>query len=124
MVIREADIQRAAGGDDGVVVEAAVGAHRQLPARPGVAHPRHRLTQEVGGAAGSVGAALAQPRHQHVTRPGRNGEQRVIAAHARVAVVAGALLMGSDQPPEVLWQTGSGRCNPCQPVISQPSRGF
>ena len=28
--------------------------------------------------------------------------------------------MGSDQPPEVLWQTGSG---PCQPVISQPSRG-
>ena len=44
------------------------------------------------GAAGGVGAALAQPRHQHVTRPGRNGEQRVIAAHARVAVVPGALL--------------------------------
>ena len=46
----------------------------------------------MGGAAGSVRAALAQPRHQHVTRPGRNGEQRVIAAHARVAVVPGALL--------------------------------
>ena len=46
----------------------------------------------MGGAAGGVGAALAQPRHQHVTRPGRNGEQRVIAAHARVAVLPGALL--------------------------------
>ena len=75
-----------------MVVEAAVGAHRQLPARSGSADPAHRLTQEVGGAAGGVGAALAQPGHQHVTRPGRNGEQRVIAAHARVAVVPGALL--------------------------------
>ena len=75
-----------------MVVEAAVGAHRQLPARSGSAHPRYRLTQEVGGPPGGVGAALAQPRHQHVTRPGRNREQRVIAAHARVAVVPGALL--------------------------------
>ena len=75
-----------------MVVEAAVGAHRELSRRPGVAHPRHRLTQEVRGAAGGVGAALAQPRHQHLTRPGRNGEQRVIAAHARVAVLPGALL--------------------------------
>ena len=75
-----------------MVVEAAVGAHRQLPARSGSAHPRHRLTQEVGGAAGGVGAALAQARHQHVTRPGRNREQRVIAARTRVAGVAGALL--------------------------------
>ena len=46
----------------------------------------------MGGPAGGVGAALAQPRHQHVTRPGRNREQRVIAARARVAGVAGALL--------------------------------
>ena len=75
-----------------MVVEAAVGAHRELPARSGSADPRHRLTQEVGGAAGSVGAALAQPRHQHVTRPGRHREQRVVAARARVAVVPGALL--------------------------------
>ena len=75
-----------------MVVEAAVGAHRELPARSGSADPAHRLTQEVRGAAGGVGAALAQPRHQHVTRPGRNGEQRVIAAHARVAVLPGALL--------------------------------
>ena len=44
------------------------------------------------GPPSGVGAALAQPRHQHVTRPGRNGEQRVIAAHARVAVLPGALL--------------------------------
>ena len=44
------------------------------------------------GPAGGVGAALAQPGHQHVTRPGRNREQRVIAARARVAGVAGTLL--------------------------------
>ena len=30
-------------------------------------------------------------------------------------------LMGSDQPPEVLWQTGSG---PCQPVSSLVPRGL
>ena len=75
-----------------MVVEAAVGAHRELPARSGAAHPRHRLTQEVGGAAAAVRAALAQPRHQHLTRPGRHREQRVIAARARVAGLAGALL--------------------------------
>ena len=62
------------------------------PLAPAVAYPRHRLTQEVRGAAGGVGAALAQPRHQHVTRPGRHREQRVIAARARVAGLAGALL--------------------------------
>ncbi len=73
-------------------VEAAVGAHRELPARPGVAHPRHRLTQEVCGPPSGVSTARAQPRHQHLTRTGRHREQRVIAAYARVAVVTGALL--------------------------------
>ena len=70
-----------------MVVEAAVGAHRELSARSGVAYPRHRLTQEVCGPPSGVGAALAQARHQHVTRPGRNREQRVIAARTRVAGV-------------------------------------
>ena len=55
----EADIHLAAEGDHGVGVEAAVGPHRELPAGPAVAHPAHRLPQEVGGAAGGVGAALA-----------------------------------------------------------------
>ena len=40
----------------------------------------------------------------------------------RLAMVLPAeLLMGSDQPPEVLWQTGSG---PCQPVSSLGSCGL
>ena len=39
----------------------AVSAHRELPAGPSVANPPHRLPQEVGGAAGGVGAALPQP---------------------------------------------------------------
>ena len=68
-----------------MVAEATVGAHREMLASSGSAHARHRLTQEVGGAAGGVGAALAQPPHQHVTRPGRHREQRVIAARTVVA---------------------------------------
>ena len=39
-----------------------------------------------------VGATLAQPRHEHVARAGRDREQGVISAHAGVAVVEGALL--------------------------------
>ena len=35
-------------------VEAAVGPHRELSPGPAVAHPPHRLTQEVGGATGGV----------------------------------------------------------------------
>ena len=57
-----------------------------------VAHPPHRFTQEVGGAAGGVGAALAQPGHQHVAGAGGDGQQRVIAPLAGIAVVACALL--------------------------------
>ena len=42
--------------------------HGELPPGPGMAHPPHRLAQEVGGAAGGVGPALAQPGHQHVAK--------------------------------------------------------
>ena len=71
-------------------IEAAVGPHRELAPGSAVAHPPHRLTQEVGIAAGGVGPALAQPGHQHVA--GAGGQQRVIAPRTGVAVVAGALL--------------------------------
>ncbi len=57
------------GGDESVGVEAAVGPRRKLPAGPGTANPAHRFTQEVGGAPSGVGAALAQPGHQHVAGP-------------------------------------------------------
>ena len=80
-------------------VEAAVGAHHELPAGPSVAHPPHRLPQEVGGAAGGVGPALAQPGHQHVPGAGDGREQRVIATGAGIAVVADALL---GQPVAIL----------------------
>ena len=83
-----AHIHLAADGDDGVGVEAAVSPHRELPPGPAVAHPSHRLAQEVGGAPNSVGAALAQPSHQHVAGTGGHGQQRVIAPLAGVAVVA------------------------------------
>ena len=88
----EADLQLAAGGDDGVGIEAAVGPHRELPPGPTVAHPAHRLAQEVPSAPGGVGAALPQPGHQHVAGAGGDGQQRVIAPLAGVAVVAGPLL--------------------------------
>ena len=67
---READIHFPAGGNDSVGVEAAVGPHRELSPGPAVAHPPHRLTQEVGGATGGVGPALAQPGHQHLAGAG------------------------------------------------------
>ena len=73
-------------------VEAAVGPHRELSPGPAVAHPPHRLTQEVGGATGGVGPALAQPGHQYLAGAGGNGQQRVIAAGAGIAVVARSLL--------------------------------
>ena len=73
-------------------IEAAVGPHSELPLGPGMAHSPRRLPQEVGGAPGGVGPAFAQPGHQHVAGAGGNGQQRVIAPGAGVAVVAGALL--------------------------------
>ena len=88
----KAEIRLSAGGHHGVGVAAAVGAHGELPAGPAVAHPAHRLPQEVGGAASRVGSALAQPRHQHVAGTGPSspgpGQQRVIAPLAGVAVAA------------------------------------
>ena len=59
----EAEIHLAADCDDGVGVEAAVGPHRELSCGPGVAHPSHSFTQEVGGASHGVGAALPEPGH-------------------------------------------------------------
>ena len=73
-------------------VEATVGAHRELSAGPVTANPAHRLTEEVGGAASGVGAALAQPGHQHVAGAGGDSQQRVIAPLAGIAVVACPLL--------------------------------
>ena len=81
----EADIHLAADGDDGVNVETAVGPHCDLALGPGVAHPSQRLPQEVGGAPGGVGPALAQPGQQHVAGAGGHGQQRVIAPLAGVA---------------------------------------
>ena len=69
----EADIHCAADRDQGVGIEAAVGPHRELPSGPAVAHPSHRLTQEVGGAPNGVGPALTQPRHQHVAGASGDG---------------------------------------------------
>ena len=88
----EADIQLAAGGHHGMDVEAAVGPHRELSPGSGVAHPPHRLPQEVSSAAGGVGASLTQPGHQHVPGAGGHGQQRVVAPLAGVAMVSRTLL--------------------------------
>ena len=60
----------------------------------------NRLAQEVGGTPNSVGAALAQPGHQHVSGAGGHGQQRVIAPLAGVAVVSRPLL---GQSVAILW---------------------
>ena len=60
----------------GVGVETAVGPHRELTRGASVAHPTHRLPQEVGSAASGVGTALPQPSHQHVAGVGGGGQQR------------------------------------------------
>ena len=88
----EADIVAAADGHQSVGVEAAVGPYRELSCGPGAAHPAQRLAQEVCGAPGGVGQARSQPRHQHVSGSGGNGQQRVIAPLAVVVVAAGSLL--------------------------------
>ena len=56
---KRTSIHPAADGYHGVGIEAAVSPHRELPSGPGMAHPPHRLTQEVGGTAGGVGPARA-----------------------------------------------------------------
>ena len=61
----------------------------------GVAHPSHRLPQEVGGTASGVGPALAQPAHQHIAGSGGDSQQRVIAPLAGIAVVACPFLVQS-----------------------------
>ena len=69
-----------------------MGAAASAAGRSSAAHPADRFTQKVGGSAGCVGTVPAQPDHEHITGPGRHREQRVIAAHARVAVLPGTLL--------------------------------
>ena len=88
----EADIHLAADDDQGVGIEAAVGPHRELSPGPSMAHPAHGLPQEVGGAPNGVGPALAQPRHQHLSGAGGDGQQRVIAPLASVTMVTRPLL--------------------------------
>ena len=110
-------------------VEAAVGPHRELSAGPAVAHPPHRFTQEVGGAASGVGSALTQPRHQHLPGASGHGQQRVIAPLARVAMVARPLLgqtMGlADGGVQVDGQrpvagSGTGSPGPGQQLAAHP----
>ena len=91
----EADIVAAADGDDVVGVEAAVGPHGERSGGTGVSHPAHRLTQEVCRAPGGVGPPCSQPGHQHVSRSGSNGQQRVIAPLPGVVVMARSLLAQS-----------------------------
>ena len=89
----ETDLRPAADGDHGVGVETAVGPHRELSPGSTVAHPPQRLTQEVGGAAGGVGAALAQPGHRHVAGSGAGGpgpDQQFRAHPVQLADVAPA----------------------------------
>ena len=124
-----ADIHLAADGDDGVGIEAAVGPHRELTSGAGVAHPSHRLAQEVGSTPNSVGPALAQPGHQHVPGAGGHGQQRVIAPLAGIAVVSRPLLGQSvslaDGRIQVDGQgrvagSGTGLPGACQQLAAHP----
>ena len=95
--------------------------------------PSHRLPQEVGGAASGVGAALTQPSHQHVAGAGDDGQQRVIAPLAGVAMVARSLLEQSvgltdggvqvdGQRPVIVQRSGSRPRGPgsCQQLPAHP----
>ena len=64
----------AADPDHGMGIEAA-----SYSLGPGVAHPAHRLPQEMTSAPAGVGLSLPQPGHQHVASAGGHGQQRVIA---------------------------------------------
>ena len=88
----ETDLHLAADLDHGVGIETAVGPHRELPLGPGIAHPAHRLPQEVVSAPGGVGPALPETGHQHLAGAGGHGQQRVIAPLAGVAVMTGTFL--------------------------------
>ena len=68
------------------------------------------LDQGALGRGAGEGAALAQPGHQHVAGAGGDGQQRVIAPGASVAVVAGALLgftLQGDSPSPYIVNTPS-----------------
>lgn len=76
-----------------MAIEATVGPDGELTGRARVADPADRLSQEVAGATGRVGPALAQPGHQDVAGPGGDRQERVIAADPGVPVVEGTLLL-------------------------------
>ena len=108
-------------------VEAAVGPHGEWSGGSGMAHPAHRLPQEVGGASGRVGAALTQPRHQHVAGARGHGEDRVIASLAGVPMVASSLLAqpvglaeGGVQVDGQRTVAGSGPSRPGQQLPAHP----
>lgn len=125
----EAHAHRPADPHDLVGIEAAVGPQGELAARARVADPPDRLAQEVGRSPGGVGAALAQAGHEHVTGPGGHREQGVVAAHASVAVVSGALFLEAvrlaDRQVEIDRQgasagTRAGRPRPRQQEPADP----
>jgi hypothetical protein len=83
----------AAAGADGLGrPEPRVGAHGQLPAGAGAAHPCDQLVDEPCGAAGGVGPAGALAGVQHLAGVGTGGNKRVVAKGVGVAV-GGALLV-------------------------------
>ena len=85
-------------------VEAAVGPHSELPPGPSVAHSPHRLTQAVGA---------SRSRDQHVAGSGGDGQQRVIAPGAGVAMVSRGLADGGIQVDGERPVAGSGAQPPC-----------
>ena len=67
----EAHVHPAADGYHAMSVEAAVGPHRELAPGSAVAHPSHRLTQEMGGTAvrnASASSMQSPPASADVTR--------------------------------------------------------
>ena len=83
----------------------------------------------MGGAPSGVGATFPEPGHQHIAGAGGDGQQRVIAPLAGVAVVAGAFLAqtvgladGGVQVDGQLPVAGSrsGTPSPCQQLSALP----
>ena len=74
----EAHVQLAADGYHTMSVEAAVGPHRELHPCSTVAHPPHRLPQEVDGAAGGVGPAWGLAQVQMLGEGGRKDQPGIV----------------------------------------------
>ena len=77
----------------------------------------------MGGAASGVGPALAQAGHQHVAGAGGDGQQRVVAPLAGIAVVACALLGQSVGLADGGIQVnGQGPVAGSRPVLPSPGQ--